>query len=110
MLSARCTVSFIPPPSFIVARMAYIRLLDLFDTIEDIVKADRRKDKLYRRNGISTTRHNASIAIDLCISAFQISRSVVLETKRIARRWRRLVKPSVFFLMVYVEGPIEAAV
>ncbi|KAH7012540.1 uncharacterized protein B0I36DRAFT_355936 [Microdochium trichocladiopsis] len=95
------------PDSKALTRMAYVRLIDLFSKVELIVKSDRRKGKSRSKKRRGNTRHNRSIAIDLCTCAFQTTRPKVLEIRRQARRWRQFASPSVFCLMIYTEDVIE---
>ncbi|KAL2173984.1 uncharacterized protein P884DRAFT_188255, partial [Thermothelomyces heterothallicus CBS 202.75] len=85
----------------ILSRLAYIRLADVFDSLEKIVASDQRNEQLpARRPGYS----NASVAIDIYIQAQEqvsLSRDEVKQRKRVARRWRTLAGPSPIFVIIY---------
>jgi len=85
------------------SRLAYIRLIHVFELLEEIVASDRENGRLRNRD---SGYRNASVAIDVYISAQQqtnISRQEVIERKRIARHWRILAEPSPIFVLIYSE-------
>lgn len=88
--------------SLIMSRFAYVRLMQLFDTIEEIINSSRQQGLIHRAAGY----RNASIALDIYMStqegyASSGHRRQLLERKRTGRRWRQLAGPSPLFLLVY---------
>lgn len=84
------------------SRLAYIQLMRVFESLEEIIASDRENGRLLNRSGY----RNASVAIDVYIKAQEqtnISRREVIERKRIARHWRTLAEPSPLFVLIYSE-------
>ncbi|KAK0702694.1 hypothetical protein B0H67DRAFT_468601, partial [Lasiosphaeris hirsuta] len=87
----------------IMSRFAYIQLMRLFDTVEEIINSSRQLGLIYRAAGY----RNASIALDIYMSVQEgytnsgYRRRQLLERKRTGRRWRQLAGPSPLFLLVY---------
>ncbi|KAI0836098.1 hypothetical protein F5Y06DRAFT_109239 [Hypoxylon sp. FL0890] len=81
------------------ARLANVRLLRLFDSLERLIQSERK-------GGSYGRQRNATVAITRVIEfgGGALSRPQVRELKRTARRWERLAGSSVFLLLVYSES------
>jgi hypothetical protein len=92
--------------SSLVKSFAYLRLLQVFDHLEQLITLERRHNLRHDKPG----RRNASIAVDIYMSLQEkdvdtiLHRRQLAERKRIARRWRMLAGPSPFFLLVYSDA------
>lgn len=88
----------------ILSRLAYIRLADVFESLKQIVAAERQNGQLLaQRSGY----RNASVAVDIYIEAQEqagTSRDEVKQRNRVARRWRTLAGPSPIFIIIYSEA------
>ncbi|OIW25499.1 hypothetical protein CONLIGDRAFT_635328 [Coniochaeta ligniaria NRRL 30616] len=88
---------------YIRTRLAYIRLIDVFDLLEKIVGSSRRNGRLPTGKKKSGYR-NPCVVIDDYLDAQEqagISRDEVKNRKRVARRWRTLAGPSPIFVIIY---------
>lgn len=90
----------------LLARLAYVHLMRLFEHLEKMIATDRRNRVVHREIGYG----NASIALDIYMSAQDgftdatSQRRELIERKRVGRRWRQLAGPSPFFLLVYSDA------
>ena len=87
----------------LLRRLAYVRLICLFERVEEMIALDRQNGIIHRESGY----RNASIAVDIYLSA-QVGyndtmhqRREVLERKRVGRRWKKLAGPSPLLLLIY---------
>jgi hypothetical protein len=89
----------------LLTRVAYIRLIHLFERLEKMAALDRRNGLIHREFGY----RNASIAVDIYLGAQEgrgkatYQRRELLERKRIGQRWLQLAGPSPLFLLIYSE-------
>lgn len=82
------------------ARLAHVRLLNLFDSLESLIQSERKR-------GLHGRERNTTIAITQVIkftTTSTLPRERVREIRRLARRWEHLAGPSVFLLLVYSEA------
>ncbi|KAL2179002.1 uncharacterized protein P884DRAFT_111561 [Thermothelomyces heterothallicus CBS 202.75] len=79
--------------------LAYIRLMQVFDTLKKAIGKERKIKIGQRKQGIS----DDSIAINIYQDALEgrLMRRHILERRRVSRRWALLSKPSPLFLLVY---------
>lgn len=83
----------------VFARIAHIRLLDVFAKVERLISSERRL-------GLQPAEKNTKIVIDTFMAIVRPEvwpRHRVIELRRTARRWRYLAGNSVFTLMIYSE-------
>jgi hypothetical protein len=82
----------------LLSRLGYVRLLQLFQSLETIIKLERKDGLLQGSPGY----RDASIAMDMYhLAQGSLSRKMLLERKRAARRWTILAGRSPLFLLVY---------
>lgn len=90
--------------SYMFARFAYFRLIQLFNFLKTVLQSERRRGQLRRGRGYG----NASAALDIYLSAqqlpFTVQKRELIERMRTGRRWKKLAGPSPFFLMIYSEA------
>ncbi|KAI0976381.1 hypothetical protein F4678DRAFT_416858 [Xylaria arbuscula] len=81
------------------ARLAYVRFLKLFDSLEILIQSERKQ-------GLHGRQRNATIAITRLVEFEKgaLSRERIRELRRLARRWEYLSGPSVFLLLMYSEA------
>ena len=91
------------PKDELLKRIAYMRLMSVFNSLKKIVSADRSNGLIHRATGY----RDATIAIDIYASAQEkngdipLLRRNLLERKRSARRWLQLAGSSPFLLIAY---------
>ena len=91
------------PKGELLKRIAYMQLMNVFNSLEKIISADRLNGLIHRATGY----RDATIAIDIYASAQEkngnipLLRRNLLERKRSARRWLQLAGSSPFLLIAY---------
>lgn len=97
------------PTSYLLRRLAYLELIQLFALLEALIKDERKRSLFKGRAG----RGNATIAIDiylraqdksLCTTRRKCLRSELKERKRIGQTWSCLSKASPLLVLVYSEA------
>ncbi|KAI7908808.1 hypothetical protein M9X92_011981 [Pyricularia oryzae] len=81
--------------SCLLSRLAWVELFRLIQSVEGIVKNERRLDPVERTPGYG----NASIVADMYMRFHCCSRRVAHEHKRKAKRWTQLAGPSPLLLL-----------
>lgn len=84
-----------------LSRLAHVQLLRVFDSLEDLVAADRSSGSVRARRGLT----NLSIAIDLYQDAqtTRASRCRLHEKRRSIKRYAVLAGPSPIILFLYTD-------
>ncbi|KAK8031877.1 hypothetical protein PG990_001611 [Apiospora arundinis] len=84
-----------------LSRLAHVQLLRVFDSLEDLVAADRSSGSVRARRGLT----NLSIAIDLYQDAqtTRASRCRLHEKRRAIKRYAVLAGPSPILLFLYTD-------
>ena len=91
------------PKDDLLKRIAYMQLMNVFNSLEKIISADRSNGLIHRATGY----RDATVAIDIYASAQEkngnipLLRRNLLERKRSARRWLQLAGSSPFLLIAY---------
>ncbi|KAK8036670.1 hypothetical protein PG993_008653 [Apiospora rasikravindrae] len=84
-----------------ISRLAHVQLLRVFDSLEDLVAADRSSGSVRAKHGLT----NLSIAIDLYQDAqtTRASRCRLHEKRRAIKRYAVLAGPSPIILLLYTD-------
>lgn len=85
--------------STVFRRLAHVRLLEFFDYLEVLIRAERSQ-------GLHGQKvRNITVADRVISSALPaLGKGQLIETRRLSRRWKQMAGPSVFFLMIYTEA------
>ena len=92
--------------SYLLRRLAYVHLMRLFSTLEDIIKIERESGLVIR----GRYYRDASVALDIYMSAQDdvsdqdCLRYKLKERKRTGRSWRDLSKPLPAFVLMYSDA------
>lgn len=89
--------TYLPP------RFGHVQLVRFFATLEDRIEKDRRNGLI----PLESSHGNSSVAIDMYLRGQGVgpvtmsTRGKIWECKRIGRRWRYLIGPSILLLAIY---------
>lgn len=92
------------PKDELLKRIAYTQLINVFNSLEKIISADRSNGLIHGATGY----RDATIAIDIYANAqkkkenMKLLRRKLLKRKRSARRWLQLAGTSPFLLIAYL--------
>lgn len=92
--------------STLLRRLAYVRLMDLFFFVEEVVRKERQSRRVIRERYY----RDASIALDIYMSAQEDTsnpdrvRKQLLERKRIGRSWKEVSRKSPLLVLMYSEA------
>ncbi len=98
-LAFQVVENLISTTSGVLRWLAYIQLIQLFNTLKKVIKQERSIGIFQRKQGIS----DDILAINIYFDALEgnLQRQAILERRRIGKRWVLLSKSSPFFLFLY---------
>ncbi len=89
--------------TYLLRRLTYIQLIQLFVSLETIIKSDRENGQIYRK----PRYRDATVAIDIYINAQERRSNIgdlrheLKERKRCGKRWGYLTRHSPLFVLTY---------
>jgi len=92
--------------TYLLRRLAYIQLMRLFASLQDIIQADRENERIR----LEPSERVASVAMNIYLSAQERSsnmgnlRNKLKERKRSGRSWTDLARPSPLFVLIYSDS------